>query len=329
MSEVGDLSEAKRALLAKYLAGQVSKPATATPATVVVETPAQSAPGAASVQETPAPPAQSEQHQETRAPIMPLQPRGTKRPIFYFHVHWIGGAFYCFNIARDFGTERPFYVCEPYKVDGLSMAEYPSLEKMAADYLESMRRVQPEGPYLMVGFCGGGLIAFEIAKQLHAKGESVEQVVLIEPRAGPSPQRLIWPRIFRRLIGAVGAILRLNVDQQFNLFISCRHFYLTLRYWNIYRKEKDYRFWPKMEVLHRDWMAKFVWTIAAYSPGEYPGKATFFWAEEKPSQRRLGWGRGSNAREVEVHIVPGTHDSCRTDHLAELSSELKRCIERS
>lgn len=322
MPDIQDLSEAKRALLEKYLRGEMGNTqATATPSPVS-STPVSTEAAKSSIEEPPP------LKRETRAPVVPLQSKGSKRPIFYFHVHWVGGAFYCFNMAQQFGEDQPFYVFEPYQVDGLTMEEYPSLETMAADYLETMRSVQPEGPYIMIGFCGGGLIAFEIAKQLHAKGEETDLVVLIEPRAGPAPRRLIWPKIFRSLISGFGKILRLNQDQRFNIFLFCRHFYLTFRYPKQYRREKDYSFWPNVEVLRRDWIAKFVWTIAAYEPGEYPGKATFFWAQEIPSQRRLGWGQGSNAREVEIHIVPGTHETCRTDHLSEMTDELKKCVEK-
>ena len=89
-----------------------------------------------------------------------------------------------------------------------------------------------------------------------------------------------------------------------------------------------FSFFPKIELLHKDWMAKFVWTISKYNPTDYQGKATYFWAEELPGQRRLGWGKGSNATECEIHIIPGTHDSCRTDHLSEMTAELKSCLER-
>ena len=55
--------------------------------------------------------------------------------------------------------------------------------------------VQPEGPYLLGGFCGGGLIAFEMAHQLRTQGQAVDLLVLIEPRAGPAPLRLIGSRL--------------------------------------------------------------------------------------------------------------------------------------
>jgi hypothetical protein len=76
-------------------------------------------------------------------------------------------------------------------------------------------------------------------------------------------------------------------------------------------------------------MAKFVWTISAYQPGLYEGKATFFWYEEITSERRQGWGRGSNAREVEIHIIPGTHDSCRITYLPDLTREIQKCLENN
>jgi hypothetical protein len=324
MPNVQDLSEAKRALLEKYLRGEVGaiKNPPLSPAS-------QDESVAVSVPEKQESAKAAPAGRETRAPIVPLQPKGSKRPLFYFHVHWQGGAFYCFNMARELGEDQPFYVLEPYKIDGLTMKTYPSLEKMAAEYLETMRTVQPEGPYQMVGFCGGGLIAFEIAQQLHAKGEKADLVVLIEPLAGPAPRRLIWPKIFHGLIRGPGKLLGFSPDQQFNLFIRLRHFYLSMRYPKEYRQQPGHKFWPPLEELHRDWMARFVWTISAYNPGTYPGRATFFWSEEVPSQRRLGWGKGSNAQEVDVHIIPGTHDTCRTDYLSDLTAELKKCIEKA
>ncbi len=324
MPDIQDLSEAKRALLEKYLRGEVGStalPSQAQSSPLVIQTPTEPVAVVTEVA--------SATKQENRAPVILLKPGGSKRPIFYFHVHWIGGAFYCFNMAQQFGEDQPFYVFEPYRIDGLSATNYPSLEKMAADYLETMRSVQPEGPYTMVGFCGGGLIAFEIARQLRAGGEKTELLVLIEPLAGPARRRLIWPKFFRNLIGNMGKFLHLSPEQQFNFFLFCRHFYLSFRYQQEYRREKDFRFWPDMQILHKDWMAKFVWIISKYTPEEYPDKATFFWSEEIPEQRRLGWGTGSNAREIEVHIVPGTHDTCRTDYLSALTDELKQCLEKA
>jgi len=72
-----------------------------------------------------------------RTPVVPIQPAGSRRPFFYLHVHWQGGAFYCFNIARALGPDQPFYVFDPYRYDDLPAP--PGIETMAADYIAAMR----------------------------------------------------------------------------------------------------------------------------------------------------------------------------------------------
>ena len=64
----------------------------------------------------------------------------------------------------------------------------------------------------------------------------------------------------------------------------------------------------------------FVWMVSRYAPRQYPGKVIYFW-----TRRGLLRGRWRNreAKEVEVHIIPGTHETCRTDRLHELAEHLK------
>src|SRR5438132_12193046 len=82
-----------------------------------------------------------------RTSLVAVQPSGSRRPFFYLHVHWQGGAFYCFTLARGLGVDRPFYVLDPYRFDDLP--EPPTVEVMAADYIKLLREVQAEGPYLL------------------------------------------------------------------------------------------------------------------------------------------------------------------------------------
>jgi pimeloyl-ACP methyl ester carboxylesterase len=62
---------------------------------------------------------------------------------------------------------------------------------MAQDYLRELRDVQPEGPYLIGGFSGGGVTAFEMAHQLVAQGEEVAGLILLDsiPPTWPDPTR--------------------------------------------------------------------------------------------------------------------------------------------
>ncbi|HCI82789.1 MAG TPA: hypothetical protein DHW02_24220, partial [Ktedonobacter sp.] len=99
-----------------------------------------------------------------RAPVVAVQANGSRRPFFFLHGDWFGGGFYCLNLARSLDAEQPFYVLEPYNFDGLPIP--PTFEEMAAAHIQALRTIQPEGPYLLGGFCNGGLMAYEIARQL-------------------------------------------------------------------------------------------------------------------------------------------------------------------
>src|SRR5712691_4830877 len=181
MPDTPDLSEVKRAVLEKYLRGEVPQAAT-TASTIPQRS-----------QESPAPAS----HTDFRVPVVAVQTGGSKRPFFYLHVHWQGGAFYCFTLTHVLGPDQPFYILEPHRFD--DPHSLPTLEDMAAAYIESMRTVQPEGPYLLGGFCGGALIAFEMARQLHAHGQKVDLLVLIEAVDGPGPDSFRMRS--RRIVG--------------------------------------------------------------------------------------------------------------------------------
>ena len=49
---------------------------------------------------------------------------------------------------------------------------------MARFYLEEVRALQPHGPYYLGGYCFGGNVAYEMARQLRAQGERVAQILL-------------------------------------------------------------------------------------------------------------------------------------------------------
>src|SRR2546430_8819365 len=118
-----------------------------------------------------------------RTPVVAIQSGGSKRPLFYMHVHWQGGAFYCFNLAQMLGPDQPFHILDLYRFDDLPAP--PTIETMAADYIAPMRRIQPEGTYQVAAFCGASIIAYEMAQQLRRAGQEVDLLAFIDPMAGP------------------------------------------------------------------------------------------------------------------------------------------------
>jgi len=102
---------------------------------------------------------QSQEREGSETVITAVQTVGSKRPFFFLHGDFRRGAFYCFPLARDLGSDQPFYALEPYSFDGLQVP--PTLEAMAAAHIKLLRIVQPEGPYLLGGYCNGGLVALK------------------------------------------------------------------------------------------------------------------------------------------------------------------------
>jgi amino acid adenylation domain-containing protein len=113
------------------------------------------------------------------SPLVPIQRGGDRRPLFL--VHAVGGNVLGYaELARRLGADQPVYGLQSQGLDGQQPA-LGTLEEMAALYLESLRTVQPQGPYLLGGWSMGAVVAFEMARQLQARGEAVELLALIDP----------------------------------------------------------------------------------------------------------------------------------------------------
>ncbi len=105
-----------------------------------------------------------------------LRTGGSRRPLFF--VHPVGGSVFCYTeLARALGPDQPVYGLQSPEDGGTAPA---SLEEMAQRYLAALRAVQPEGPYRLGGWSMGGVVAFEMARQLIARGEEVEQLAVLD-----------------------------------------------------------------------------------------------------------------------------------------------------
>jgi thioesterase domain-containing protein len=107
--------------------------------------------------------------------VVPLKPTGQSPPVFARPGH-NGDVFAYLALAKYLDAERPLYGVEPEGLDGGPLAD--TVEGMAAYEVEQIRSFQPAGPYYLAGFCAGGAIAFESARQLVQAGEEVARVML-------------------------------------------------------------------------------------------------------------------------------------------------------
>ncbi len=116
------------------------------------------------------------------------------RPFFMVHGDLTGAGFYCREVARVAGPDQPIYAIPPLTGSGAS--RLLTIEAMATKNLEAIRRIQPQGPYLLGGYCIGGLVAYEMAQQLTAQGERIDLLLLVDSMPAFSKPRwvagLLW-----------------------------------------------------------------------------------------------------------------------------------------
>ena len=164
---------------------------------------------------------------ELRMPsIVPLAPGTGERPLFMLP-GWGGEVLHLRALALRLATNRPVYGIQ---AGGLDPGHEPqrSVEEMAERYVQAIRSVQHGGPYALVGHSFGGLLAFDIARQLDALGEKVELLALVDVAvhhrylppldrtrfqivrtlhyiaAGLRAPRTVLPRLLRKAVARVG-----------------------------------------------------------------------------------------------------------------------------
>lgn len=105
---------------------------------------------------------------------------GTKRPFF-----WVSQSLQGYDaLAEYLDPDRPLYGMTSLSRTGLKSDE--NTKRLARHYAEEICRVQNSGPYLLGGFCQGGVVAFEIAKVLRAQGQEIASLCL-QDRFVPEP----------------------------------------------------------------------------------------------------------------------------------------------
>jgi thioesterase domain-containing protein len=208
---------------------------------------------------------------------------------------------------------------------------------MATHYIEALRGVQREGPYLLCGWSLGGVVAFEMAQQLRRQGNAVALLALIDSRA-PDPRLLDIASDdatllinLARDIGleiAMDDLRELGPEEQLNYFLG--------------RGQKDQIIPIDFDLLQISRLFNVYKTNVRawrnYKPEVYASRILLFRASEMaekldssdlPDDPTLGWGRFS-LEPVEVRAVPGNHTSMIAEpNVQFLADELKRCISKA
>jgi amino acid adenylation domain-containing protein len=136
--------------------------------------------------------------------LIALQPAGQKPKLFC--IHPAGGHVFCYlPLARALGLEQPVFALQASGLEeGESLAA--SIEQAAADYIQAIRPVQIEGPYQLLGMSSGGLIAYEMARQIQASGGEVSFLGLLDTTVpGSHDERILTGEYMARaMAGELG-----------------------------------------------------------------------------------------------------------------------------
>ena len=255
--------------------------------------------------------------------LVPIQPIGDA-PAFYCAAGMGGNPLNLRALALHMGIEQPFFGLQPQGLDGMSEL-HRTVPEMAAHYILEIKRKQPQGPYYLGGYSGGGVIAFEMAKQLVAQGERIGALVFLDsPAPGALPS--IAGKFDKHIEGyrekgarylaevALGAVNR-RVEA-----VSA-----------VARKplRRLFPYHYRLENIADTWNE----ACAAYRPAPYGGDAMLFRASTDfvlgvDIGRLNGWERLVLGT-VDVNECPGNHSTmCEEPHVRVLARRLKSYLQR-
>jgi amino acid adenylation domain-containing protein len=241
--------------------------------------------------------------------LVPINSRGSKSP--FFCVHPVSGHITCYlDLARHLDPDRPFYGLQSRGLD-IEYLPHSSIEEMAAHYVQMIRRVQLNGPYHIGGWSMGGVVAFEIARQLCGEGERVGMLALFDtepPSRTPREDDRDLTSDAELVIRAIGQDLQISTEQLKGLSPEEQDAYVidAARKANIIVPDLDH---PRARRLFDVYRSNRR-ALLNYGAQTHRGRVILFscanGATEEIADPTFGWSE-LVAGEVEVVPVPGEH----------------------
>jgi len=266
--------------------------------------------------------------------LVPMhQGEGGVRSPFFLVAGMFGNVLNLRHLAHLVGTDRPFYGLQARGLYG-DQEPHRSISEAATDYIKEIKAVQASGPYMIGGFSGGGIIAFEIAQQLEAGGDEVVLLVMLDT---PLPKRRPLELVDRMMI-------QLAELKEGGLFYPIKWAVRRVT-WEInkrFKKPGQTSDQKSVSFHNAEIEAAFLQAVADYNLRPWHGPLALFrpplvgkWAVSNGALVNIersyvtndnDWG--AHAPMVEVIEVPGDHDSMVLEpNVRVLAARLRRCIE--
>ncbi len=155
-------------------------------------------------------PARATGVEEALAVVIPLRAQGRGTPLFCVHPG-IGLSWGYAGLVRYLPPDRPVYGLQLPAISGEPLPE--SIEQLARRYVEEIRNIQPEGPYDLLGWSLGGVIAHAMAVELRASGDEVATLALMDSYPEDGEQPAVGQLDLRELLRGLGVETDLSDNQ--------------------------------------------------------------------------------------------------------------------
>jgi acyl-CoA synthetase (AMP-forming)/AMP-acid ligase II/thioesterase domain-containing protein/acyl carrier protein len=271
--------------------------------------------------------------------LVEIQPKGSKPPLFC--IHPLGGGVLCYrDLAIHLGLEQPVYGLQPLGLDG-KQPPHTRMEDMAAHYIQEIQAFQPSGPYFLAGWSFGGMVAFEMAQQLHRHGEKVGLLGLIDSVRPGSDRRSPF---LRRVLSHVNNLVKqgpgylqkkavgwskhgkYHLQRRYKRYFYAQQYFLNVTK-NFTDDEQNF-----VKVMNAN-----VKALDEYKFQVYPGRITLLRTEDQHRDEAVGiqhdllfgWGDFATGG-IDMHYIPGSHLNLIAEpHVQLLAEKLKVCLERA
>jgi len=241
--------------------------------------------------------------------LVPLQPLGSKPPLFLIH-GWGGDVYVFLDLARRINADQPVYGIQAVGLDELG-PRHASVEEMARHYAQEIRSVQPEGPYRLAGLSLGGWIAYAVAQELTRQGGKVALLGLFDTRASSHVPLAVH---VRSILPYLRERLGVHLKQSRGMPLAGRGHYFAGRWRSAWHHLVGKRCRPSVAVgpaqaKQENGQVDYFNVVATrYRPSVYSGHVDFFAAETTNPGDYVFWNNMARGG-VSVHRVPGSHET--------------------
>ncbi|PYX50321.1 MAG: hypothetical protein DMG76_35020 [Acidobacteria bacterium] len=264
------------------------------------------------------------------SPFIQIKAGSQKPPIFI--THGLCGTAQFSGLAKQIRTGHPIYGIQGKGIDGME-EPFEHVEDMAGFYLDALENLCPQGPYILIGYSFGGLVALEMAQRLSETRNKVALLVLVD--AYPHPSYYAWPERMRlsvtRIKGHLNAMRQLPFASAFSYFLNGleRRLYIAGASEKSKGGSEEMLSLPFGESALRRVKQKAYLAYESYRPSLYRGKIHFITTQTKsffPEDPAAVWG--PLTADLQVEVIPGNHLNIVTTEFKDLAAVITRYIEQ-